>query len=83
MNLQEMLAKALAKIDAMSPEDFEAECIKAGYHPVRKHIVNMSEERLITHDGMISYKHSVSIKSHEDIEFSLESANDSIFHLAA
>jgi hypothetical protein len=34
--LQQMLEEALANIASMTVDDFEAECIKAGYTPERK-----------------------------------------------
>lgn len=36
MDLQTMLEDALTKIDAMSIDEFEAMCIRAGYKPKRK-----------------------------------------------
>ncbi len=82
MNLQQMLDEALARVDSMTAEEFEAECITAGYTPVRKHIFNMSEKSIVPTDGM-SYRHSVSLSGYEQVDFMLEPANDSTFQLAA
>lgn len=83
MSLQEMLEEALAAIEAMSPEDFESECVKAGYTPVVKHEFSMSEKSMVIDAGIISYRHGVFIDNEEKVEFHLESANDSGFLLAA
>lgn len=83
MNLQQMLEEALAAVDSMTAEDFETECIKAGYKPVRKHTFKMSERSLVSDTGSISYRHSVSISSYEGVGFIIEPANDSSFQLAA
>ncbi|ELJ8644773.1 hypothetical protein ACH7U7_002072 [Vibrio cholerae] len=82
MNLQQMLQEALARVDSMTAEEFEAECITAGYAPVRKHTFSMSEKSMVQTDGM-SYRHSVSIRGYEQVDFMLEPANDSTFQLAA
>lgn len=36
MNLDDILKEALEKIDSLSIDDLEKECIKAGYKPIRK-----------------------------------------------
>ncbi len=82
MNLQQMLDEALARVDSMTAEEFEAECITAGYTPVRKHTFNMSEKSIVPTDG-ISYRHSVSLSGYEQVDFMLEPANESTFQLAA
>lgn len=82
MDLQKMLAEALERIDSMTAEEFEAECISAGYTPARKHAFNMSEKSAIP-TGDMSYRHSVFIGGFEETDFPLTTANDSAFQLAA
>ena len=84
MNLQLMLDDALVAINAMSSYEFELECHKAGYTPVRKYTFNMLEKSMVDADACVmSYRHSVVIDNYEKVDFSLEPANDSTFQLAA
>ncbi len=82
MNLQQMLDEALAHIDSMTADEFETECVKAGYTPVRKLTFNMSEKSFLPDTGTITYRHSVSLSGCEE-NFMLGTANDSTFQLAA
>ncbi|NWO06620.1 MAG: hypothetical protein HLX50_13305 [Alteromonadaceae bacterium] len=81
--LQEMLDDALTRIDSMSAEDFEAECIKAGYSPTRKKNFIMAEETQLEETGQISYRHNSFLDDKEDTDFLIEPANDDQFSIAA
>lgn len=83
MDLKQMLDEALARVDSMTAEDFESECINAGYVPVRKHTFNMSEKSFVMPAGPISYKDSGYISVYKKIDFTFESANDFTLKLAA
>ena len=82
MNLQQMLDEALRRLDSMTAEEFETECVNAGYTPVHKHTFNMSGKSIVP-VGDMSYKHYVSINGYEKVGFVLQPVNDSIFQLAA
>ncbi|EIV8492746.1 hypothetical protein [Vibrio vulnificus] len=87
MNLQQMLEEALANVAAMTIDDFEAECVKAGYTPERKIGFKMSSSKLVDciDSDDIWYGHSVFLSSFDkdEVDFLLEPANDSSFQLAA
>ncbi len=82
MNLQNMLEEALTKIESMSADEFEAECVRAGYRPVRKRDFAMSDTKYTIMRG-VSYVSSIVLKSSESVEFSMKATNESTFQLAA
>lgn len=85
MNLQQMLEEALANVEAMTADEFEAECIKAGYTPERKVSFNLSQS--VTIDDIdasdFSYMSSISLTINDIDDVDYEAANDSSFQLAA
>lgn len=85
MNLDDMLEKALQKIESMSMEEFEQECIKAGYKPVRKPDCSMPESRSIDKSlvGPSTYSKTVSIDSKDLDGFATTSSDEYNFSLAA
>lgn len=86
MNLEQMLHEALQNIDSMSADDFKAECIKAGYTPVKKHVFDMSDKNEVeVKDVSISYgfRGGLTLIGFNSVDFTLEPANESPFQIAA
>ncbi|MBV7264437.1 hypothetical protein KCG43_20705 [Photobacterium sp. WH24] len=88
MDLDKMLADALARIQALSVEEFEQDCKKFGYEPVRRSAIKMSgtvEVDWRSSDMKVSYRHnkSITLKSQTSEEFGSSLTNDNYFSLAA
>lgn len=88
MDLDDMLAEALARIESMSAEEFEKDCIEFGYEPVRKSSILMSEAVTVVTDTVklqMTYRHSNSImwkgQTHEEFGSSISDTYN--FPLAA
>lgn len=80
MNLQEMLEKALAKVESITLEEFEQECINAGYAPVRNPSFEMMSDcfqiDMDLSNGHMTYGHSISL-SNIDIEVAADTCSGS------
>ncbi|BEI23103.1 hypothetical protein [Vibrio fluvialis] len=91
MNLQEMLDRALAKVESITAEEFEQKCIDAGYTPIRKpSFVMVEEEVMLEFDydyeslvGRMTYVQSNLINDINNIEIAADACGDFYNKLAA
>lgn len=86
MNLGDILQETLARIDSMSVDEFEKECVEAGYTPVRKAAISTYGKHVVgeevTRDS-ITYRRSVTLGSCKSESFEAEEGSDSSFPVAA
>lgn len=86
MKLDDLVAQALSKIDRMSVDEFESECRKSGYVPVRKSQVSMRATMVVnaaSATGTITYRHNVVLNGKGDQSFGSDFSEESSFPLAA
>lgn len=75
MRLDDLVSEALSKIEGMTIKDFESECRKAGYTPVRKSESSMHVTRVVNATsalGKITYRHNVMLGGKETQSFGVD-----------
>ena len=86
MKLDELVTQALSKIDSMSVDEFEGECHKAGYVPIRKPQFSMHAGMVVNAEsavGIITYRHNVVLNGKGDQSYGSDSSEESSFPIAA
>ncbi|MGP8290359.1 hypothetical protein ACT3OH_08890 [Vreelandella zhanjiangensis] len=90
MKLDDLVAQALSKIENMSVDEFERECHKAGYMPIRKiqasmHATMVVNAASVSVMGEITYPecHNFVMKEKLNYSFGSDFSSESLFPVAA